>query len=153
MEYKLRGERVRQLREDLNMTQGELADAIVLSAPGVNQSHISQIERGVAGLRPESLAAVAVALETSVDYLLGLTDDPTRREDMAEQVILVEKNPGRRELLQRLFTAIERMPAPMRDQYLETLTLLYQGVMAAAREDRDRRNNIFRKSNDQPPAN
>ena len=93
MENRIRGERIRRLREDLGMSQGDLSAILEKTVPGTNQSHVSQVERGEKGFRVEALAACALALQTSMDYLVGLTDDPTAREDMAEQVILVEKDP------------------------------------------------------------
>ena len=130
------GVRIRRLREDAGMTQSDLADEIAKVHSGVNQSHVSQVERGAAGFRPETLATVAKALETSIDYLLSLTDDPTPYSDLREQVILVEKDPERREVIQKLFSAIEKLPPDMRDSYWETLHTLYDGVIARARKQR-----------------
>lgn len=138
MDYKLRGERIRSLREDLGMTQGDLASVLEKTVPGTNQSHVSQVERGEKGFRAETLAACAVALGTSMDYLMGLTDDPTAREDMAEQVILVEKDPERREYLQRMFTAIEKLSKAERERYYTTLQALYAGVAGQLRAEQNK---------------
>lgn len=135
--YTVRGERVRQLREEMGWTQGDLARIVARSITGVNQSQISQVERGEAGFRPESLAAVAIALETSTDYLLGLTDDPTRREDMGEQVILTIRDPARRDALQQLFNGIEKLPDAQRDDYLRAVMLMLDGVIASGRRQHE----------------
>lgn len=136
MEYRIQGDRIRALREGMGLSQSELAALIVRDLPGVNQSQISQVERGAAGLRAESLAVIARTLETSTDYLLGLTDDPTQRDRMGNAVILVESVPERRELLQRLFAAIGNLPPELRDRYVETLVVLYRGIAAAAANER-----------------
>ena len=43
---------------------------------GIDQSDYSKIETGKRNLSFEQCKRVAVALETSMDYLAGLTDDP-----------------------------------------------------------------------------
>lgn len=44
---------------------------------GIDQSDYSKIESGKRQLSFEQCKRVAIALETSMDYLAGLTDDPT----------------------------------------------------------------------------
>ena len=65
------GEKIKQLRNQLRMTQGELAERIKVS-----QTHLSQVEKGVKGLSSEKLTLMASTLNTSVGYLLGETDNP-----------------------------------------------------------------------------
>lgn len=127
--YGIRGERVRQLRMDAGLTQEEMVARLHAIVGAVNQSHLSQVERGERGLTPETLAAVATVLETSTDYLLGITDDPTPRGNMEEQVILVERDPERREYLQRIFAGVERMSSAKRAEYYRTIGMLYKGFM------------------------
>lgn len=43
---------------------------------GIDQSDYSKIETGKRNLSFEQCKRVAIALETSMDYLAGLTDDP-----------------------------------------------------------------------------
>ena len=43
---------------------------------GIDQSDYSKIETGKRGMTFEPCRRIAAALETSMDYLAGLTDDP-----------------------------------------------------------------------------
>lgn len=71
----LNGKRLRAMRERRGWTQEELADAISLTPQQV--SRYERSERGNAYVT--HVAAMAVYLDTTTDYLLGLTDDPTPR--------------------------------------------------------------------------
>lgn len=66
------GERIRQRRKALGLTQDELAAQI-----GVDQKQISNYENSKDNPTSKTLAALADALGTSSDYLLDRTDDPT----------------------------------------------------------------------------
>lgn len=64
--------RIRDLREDHDLSQKTVGDAI-----GVSQRTYSYYETGGRVIPPEVLAALAQFHHVSVDYLLELTDDPT----------------------------------------------------------------------------
>jgi len=64
--------RVRDLREDRDLRQWQLAEIL-----NVSQRAYSYYENGVHSLTPEALAKLALFYHVSVDYLLELTDDPT----------------------------------------------------------------------------
>jgi transcriptional regulator with XRE-family HTH domain len=66
------GERVRRLRMARGLSQTELAVDVAIPLPNLNR-----IERGRQSIYIERLADLAQVLETSTDYLLGLTDDST----------------------------------------------------------------------------
>jgi transcriptional regulator with XRE-family HTH domain len=71
-------ERIRNLREDKDMSQTELAQVLHCS-----QRIYSNYERGEVDIPTEILIKLAQFHQTSVDYLLGLTDEMTpypRRE-------------------------------------------------------------------------
>lgn len=61
--------RLRDLREDADLTQKELAEML-----HVRQNTYSQYENGQRQIPIESLISVARFYGVSVDYLLGLTD-------------------------------------------------------------------------------
>lgn len=66
-------ERVRALRIGKKITQSDLAEILNLSVQAVND-----IEKGRRTTTFESLYIMSNYFEVSTDYLLGLTDDPTR---------------------------------------------------------------------------
>jgi Zn-dependent peptidase ImmA (M78 family)/transcriptional regulator with XRE-family HTH domain len=68
------GERVRQAREALGLTQKGLADLVELPAAQT----VSEIEHGRRDLRPAELVRIARALHTEVDILLGLQEQQPR---------------------------------------------------------------------------
>jgi transcriptional regulator with XRE-family HTH domain len=68
----VRGERIKRLRDKRDLTQGQLA-----AYAGMAQSYLSEVERtSPSNVGSDSLVAIAKVLETSVDYLVGITDDP-----------------------------------------------------------------------------
>jgi transcriptional regulator with XRE-family HTH domain len=70
---KLLPQRIVAMREYRGLSQSDLAEIA-----GIGQAYVSKLERGIA---PNAagiiLAKLAIALETSVDYFLGLSDDPS----------------------------------------------------------------------------
>ncbi len=62
--------RIKDLRVDADLKQREIAEAI-----GITQRKYSYIETGVQQATDEILAALALYYNTSVDYILGLTDE------------------------------------------------------------------------------
>ena len=71
--------RIKAMREDRDLSQTDVAQAI-----GISQRKYSYLETGTQQWTDELLARLAVYYHTSVDYLLGLTDEeapyPQRRE-------------------------------------------------------------------------
>ena len=72
MENKTIGERVRDRRIDLNISQDELAKLTGYSG----KTSISKIEKGVNGIPLDKLFQFASALRTSEEYLIGKVEDP-----------------------------------------------------------------------------
>lgn len=67
--------RVKDLREDHDLTQQQVADAI-----GITQRKYSYIETGTQQLTGEILIALANFYHVSIDYLLAQTDNPRRNK-------------------------------------------------------------------------
>ena len=63
--------RLRDLREDHDMTQQQIADML-----GMKQSQYCRYERGLRDLPTDILIRLALFYNTSTDYILELTDDP-----------------------------------------------------------------------------
>ena len=63
------GDRIKSKREDLGMTQGELAQKVGYTS----HSSIAKAESGAIDLPQSKIEAIAKALQTSPAYLLGLT--------------------------------------------------------------------------------
>ncbi|MCI6568037.1 helix-turn-helix domain-containing protein [Dysosmobacter sp. HCP28S3_G4] len=78
-------QRIRDLREDRDLTQGAMAELLHIS-----QATYSRYESGSLDIPSATLIALARFHSTSVDYLLGLTDDdapsrpPAGRADGSE---------------------------------------------------------------------
>ena len=64
--------RIRNLREDKDFNQETIAKYL-----GVRQTAYSKYELGQRNMTPEVLIMLAKFHNTSVDYLLGLTDEKT----------------------------------------------------------------------------
>ena len=65
-------ERIRNLRIDNNLTQKEIAGILK-----IKQNTYSQYEIGVLKYPVEALIKLAMFYNTSIDYLVGITDNPT----------------------------------------------------------------------------
>ncbi|MBQ8725033.1 MAG: helix-turn-helix transcriptional regulator [Oscillospiraceae bacterium] len=63
-------ERIRNIREDRDIRQRQVAEYL-----NVSQNTYSQYENGVISLSAETAVRLAEFYGTSVDYLLGLTDE------------------------------------------------------------------------------
>ena len=64
--------RLKEIREDLDITQTELADYLC-----IKQNTYSQYENGQRQIPLELLIKLARYYNTSTDYILGLTDEKT----------------------------------------------------------------------------
>lgn len=69
-------ERLRERREKRRLRNGQVALYL-----GITTSYVSQMENGKKQPSLEVLTRLAKYYDTSADYLLGLTDDPSPRSD------------------------------------------------------------------------
>ena len=72
-------QRLRQRRADLGLTQKQVVERLARHGLRTTNRTLSSVEHG-AGLEVAKLPALAAALECTVTYLVGLTDDPHRWE-------------------------------------------------------------------------
>ena len=66
--------RIRELREDHDLTQRQLAKRLSMT-----QTQYFRYERGYRDVPTDILIALARLYNTSADYILELTDDPSPR--------------------------------------------------------------------------
>lgn len=71
-------ERIEMLRKDKHMSQTEIAKLL-----GISQRNYSHYERGETNIPLDILCKIAVIHNTSIDYLLNLTDEtkPYKRKN------------------------------------------------------------------------
>lgn len=62
--------RIRNLREDNDLTQQQVADKLI-----INRRTYAAYENGINSMTPDTLCKIADLYGTSVDYLLGRTDE------------------------------------------------------------------------------
>ena len=65
-------QRLRDCREDNDLTQAQVGNIL-----GINQRVYSTYETGTRQIPTRHLITLALFYKTSIDYLVGLTDDPT----------------------------------------------------------------------------
>lgn len=73
-------QRIRDLREDRELTQRQLAEVLHIS-----QASYSRYESGALDIPSAALIALAGFYNTSVDYLLGLTNEKTPHKRASRQ--------------------------------------------------------------------
>lgn len=71
IESKMTAQRLKDRRRALHYTQKDIE-----RLTGIDQSNYSKLEQGIRYLSFDQAKALALALETSMDYLAGLTDNP-----------------------------------------------------------------------------
>lgn len=62
--------KIKDLREDRDLLQKEMAEKL-----NVSQTNYSKYELGKINIHIETLKKMAIILNTSIDYLLGLTNE------------------------------------------------------------------------------
>jgi transcriptional regulator with XRE-family HTH domain len=82
--------RLRQRRSDLGLTQKQVVTRLERHGLSTTNRAVSSLEHG-AGLDVAKLPALADALDCTVTYLVGLTDDPHRWEP--DQPAVAEPQP------------------------------------------------------------
>ena len=102
-------ERIKYLRESLNMSQQELAEKVGYK----DKSAISKVERGDRDINQTMIMKYAKALGVSPTYILYGKDSETQKNPPQE--------PKLREGEEELLKLIRLMPDEMKALYIETL--------------------------------
>lgn len=120
---KFRGDRVRGLRESMGWSQDDLAQ-VVAKATGKspNQSKMSQWEGGRRNPSFEELGVLADCLQTTINYLLGDTDNSDPHKNGPSLVFVRGGNLRDAELIQAIIDVVLRMPYERRGPAKEILT-------------------------------
>ena len=96
------GDRIRRRREELEMSQDELAKRLGYKS----RSSINKIERDASGLPQRKIADIAKALQTTPGYIMGWVEKETSKKiDITTDVIIrMERDRDFSELVQKLYT-------------------------------------------------
>jgi transcriptional regulator with XRE-family HTH domain len=78
------GERIKARREQLNMTQDELAKKVGYTS----RSSVAKVEANANGMVQSKLILFANALQTTPAYLLGWEEEPHTKNDAITDIIL-----------------------------------------------------------------
>ena len=108
------GRRMADARRRAGLTQVELAKML-----GVNQQAITAWERQNVALRAEQLRSLAEALNTSSDYLIGISDN------------MKEANATPSGKVGRLFGQVSKLPRRQREKVVEFVEAFIQYKTAA----------------------
>lgn len=116
MDTKIFGGRVKTAREEQGLSQWKLAEMV-----GLDQPHISRLERGISGISTEKLVAIAKILRLSIDDLVSdaVAEEKENYEGPDPRAAIVasyDAPRGLRDLAldQRLVDALEVTPVEWR---------------------------------------
>lgn len=84
------GTRIRQRRQELDLTQADVVERLADSGLDLTDGSLSNMERGQ-GLVVGKLPALAIALECTVTYLLGLTAKPDKWTPDESMKVLISR--------------------------------------------------------------
>lgn len=108
IELKSVGERLRIARERNNLKQTQ-----VRHRTGINNKTLSGYERGISEPDFETLKLLAELYDVSVDWLLGVTDDPSQKitKDQAKNVVMEKYSrlpPDKKKVIDDLIDMLEQ---------------------------------------------
>jgi len=125
MSQNILGNRLRQMREEAGWTLEYVSDQLRGLGVDVGGGQLGHIERGVRQPSIEVMRGLAHLLDTSADYLLGLTDNAMSAEDMETEL-------RRGGLGGRLGDVFQSLSLPRR----EAVMLVAQGLAALEQTER-----------------
>jgi transcriptional regulator with XRE-family HTH domain len=118
------GKRVRILREDMGLSQSDLAERVEASGVHLRQTYLSELERTGKTPTGEIVAGIAKALNTTTDYLLLMNDDPAPQRSVEEQLLAQARTEKERELFEELIELIKGMPPEQQQLALDAVELI-----------------------------
>ncbi len=110
--------RIREIRKEKGLSQLELAKKL-----NVNQTAVSQWERGTTLPSASVLLKLSSILDTSSDYLLGISNDP-RSLIYEDQEIMDEVKEDFPILINKIVDKIENLDASTQKDFFDTLVEL-----------------------------
>lgn len=89
---KLVGNRIKNLREQKGEYQKETAEAISKSGEKLSEGQLGLYEIGARKLPPNITKALAIHFNTTTDYILGRTDEPSEKNKENEKLIIAARS-------------------------------------------------------------
>ena len=116
------GFKIRLLRENLNMTQDELA----IKSGYTSRSSINKIENGLVDIPQSKIYSIANVLNVSPAYLMGWEENSPEQTELSEGekiwlTLYKSLSEETRELLITTVNALEQLPEESRKIYLSML--------------------------------
>ena len=118
------GKRVRLLREDMGLTQGDVVNQLATQGIKMRQSYLSELERTNKTPPGDMVAGLAKVFNTTTDYLLLLNDDPSPPTPVQRQILDLARTEKERELLEELVDLIRDIPEGQQMLALEAVQII-----------------------------
>ena len=112
------GRRIKQRREELHLTQDDLAKLLGYKS----RSTINKIELGINDVTQHKIMAFANALQTTPAYLLGWDDEETTKKDDTLAVIILQATLD--DELHELIRLVSGVPSEQRSAVKSILSAL-----------------------------
>lgn len=115
------GERIKKRREELNMTQAELAHILGYKSP----ASITKMELGERGLPQKKIKQLAEALHTTPEYIMGWEEKPKDELDQGAHKIKITKSDGKiivfdtSAIVKAINKALENLNEPAQNKVLD----------------------------------
>lgn len=135
------GLRLRNRRSDIEKTQEDVVREVNALGVGLTQGYYSKLEKKRSGALPNGaiIAALAVVLETSANYLLGLTENDAipveLNEDESASFLSLEA--------EQVADLVDRMEPHSRREALTAVQTILDTALARKRENAQRWQNLL----------
>ena len=134
------GRRFQLLRQEKDLSQTAIAAMLQSYGVNITASHLSLVEKNKRNVSIDLLVALARLLETSTDYLLVLTDDPTPADkkdvvpyisrEADDMALLIDSLPPetRRMLLAAAHAWVQHERQRISDEWVSLLSAIERSV-------------------------